>query len=177
MSEQNKNQNKGKQGGEQKAKKQKDAESGKPNQNQAASKGGAQPEEAGDLFETRLEKLEKLRAEGYDPYQKYFKPDSRSTDVHALAESELEKQTVFRLAGRIRSKRMMGKAGFMDLVDESGRIQIYGRKDEPGINFDVFKSLDLGDIVGVAGYPFVTKMGERTLHVMELELVSWLIRY
>lgn len=133
-------------------------------------------EEAGDLFETRLEKLEKLREAGYDPYQKYFRPDSLARDVHSLAEAELEKQPVFKVAGRIRSKRMMGKAGFMDLVDESGRIQIYGRKDEPGINFEVFKSLDLGDIVGVAGYPFVTKMGERTLHVTELEMVSKCLR-
>ena len=177
MAEQGKNQNKGAQvQKEQKSSKQKDAESAKPNQAQTAGKGGPQAEEAGDLFETRLEKLEKLRADGYDPYQKYFKPDSLASDVHALAESELEKQPVFKVAGRIRSKRMMGKAGFMDLVDESGRIQIYGRKDEPGINFDVFKSLDLGDIVGVAGYPFVTKMGERTLHVTELELVSKCLR-
>ncbi|MCB1167127.1 MAG: hypothetical protein KDK33_13280, partial [Leptospiraceae bacterium] len=132
--------------------------------------------ESGDLYETRLEKLEKLRADGYDPYQKHFRPEAKASDVHALPEKDLESQPVFKLGGRIRSKRMMGKAGFMDLVDDSGRIQIYGRKDEEGINFDVFKSLDLGDIVGVVGYPFVTKMGERTLHVTELELVSKCLR-
>lgn len=177
MSDNSKKQSSARKGSGEPGSKQKiDAESGSAGKKQSADNQPSPSEDSGDLFETRLEKLEKLRAQGYDPYQKYFKPDSLARNVHDLPEGDIEKQPVFRVAGRIRSKRMMGKAGFMDLVDESGRVQIYGRKDEPGINFDVFKSLDLGDIVGVAGYPFVTKMGERTLHVTELELVSKCLR-
>ena len=177
MSDNSKKQSSARKGSGEPGSKQKiDAESGSAGKKQSAGNQPSPAEDSGDLFETRLEKLEKLRAQGYDPYQKYFKPDSLARNVHDLPEGDIEKQPVFRVAGRIRSKRMMGKAGFMDLVDESGRVQIYGRKDEPGINFDVFKSLDLGDIVGVAGYPFVTKMGERTLHVTELELVSKCLR-
>ncbi|MEQ8353514.1 MAG: lysine--tRNA ligase [Leptospiraceae bacterium] len=177
MSDNSKKQSSARKGSGEPGSKQKiDAESGSAGKKQSAGNQPSPAEDSGDLFETRLEKLEKLRAQGYDPYQKYFKPDSLARNVHDLPEGDIEKQPVFRMAGRIRSKRMMGKAGFMDLVDESGRVQIYGRKDEPGINFDVFKSLDLGDIVGVAGYPFVTKMGERTLHVTELELVSKCLR-
>ena len=120
----------------------------------------------------RIEKLNKLKADGKDPYinTKY--------DVTHLAKDirdhfdDLENKDVA-LAGRITSRRIMGKASFADIRDASDRMQIYVRIDEIGADeFAEFKTWDLGDIVGVTGYVFKTKTGEISVHVKSIKLLS-----
>lgn len=132
----------------------------------------------------RRESLNKIRELGIDPYP------AESFDVNASANGILknyEKKKLdyknVSLAGRIMSRRVMGKASFAELQDYSGRIQLYIARDEicPGddktLYNDLFKKLlDIGDIIGVKGYVFTTKVGEITVHVTELVLLAKSLR-
>ncbi len=132
------------------------------------------PQDSGDQFEARLAKLTEMVGAGENPYANRFERKARAADVlAAIAAGPDERE--FAVAGRIRSRRMMGKAGFMDLEDETGRIQLYGARDDIA-NFDLFKSLDLGDIVGVTGRGFVTKTGQPSIHLHSLILLSKCLR-
>ena len=131
-----------------------------------------QLENLSEQHRIRIEKLNKLKADGKDPYiiTKY--------DVTTLAADirdnydELEGKDVS-IAGRMMTRRIMGKASFADLRDTSDRMQIYVRIDEIGKEqFDEFKTWDLGDIVGVTGYVFKTKTGEISVHVKSIKLLS-----
>ena len=133
-------------------------------------------EDTSDLFENRLRKLDELRAAGRDPFQAYFQPDARAAELIARDQAGFEESEIFALAGRIRSKRLMGKAAFMDLEDASGRIQLYGNKQDLGDSFADFKALDLGDIVGVTGFLFVTRLGQTTLHLKSVQLLAKSLR-
>ncbi len=81
-----------------------------------------------------------------------------------------------RTAGRIMTRRNMGKSTFADLRDESGRIQIYGKKDELGDHYDPFSNLSLGDIIGLEGSCFVSKTGEKSIRVEKFEILSAIVR-
>ncbi len=82
-----------------------------------------------------------------------------------------------RTAGRLMARRIMGKSTFSDLRDETGRIQIYGKKDDLGDeNYDAFTSLSLGDIIGMEGVLFVSKTGEKSIRVEKFELLSKIVR-
>lgn len=82
-----------------------------------------------------------------------------------------------RTAGRVMSRRNMGKSTFADLRDETGRIQMYGKKDELGdANYDAFVSLSLGDIIGIEGVLFTSKTGEKSIRVEKYELLSKIVR-
>jgi lysyl-tRNA synthetase class 2 len=123
------------------------------------------------LVKERMEKADKIRAAGMDPYANDFRPeldcdDFKSTYGSGSAE-ELEKlQTVVTLAGRIIAIRESGKAWFMNIRDASGDIQIYVKKDRVGEKtFDSLKLCDIGDVVGIAGTPMRTKTGELTVGV------------
>ena len=120
----------------------------------------------------RREKLESLRSEGLDPFvQTKFE---LSHDSAAIKENfdALEGQTV-RVAGRLMSKRGMGKASFCDLQDCAGRIQLFAKIDELGEEaFGRFKKYDIGDIVGVVGEPFRTKTGEMSVRAKQITLLS-----
>ena len=120
----------------------------------------------------RREKLESLRSEGLDPFvQTKF---DVSHDSAAIKENfdALEGQTVS-VAGRLMSKRGMGKASFCDLQDRAGRIQLFAKIDELGEEaFGRFKKYDIGDIVGVVGEPFRTKTGEMSVRAKEITLLS-----
>lgn len=123
----------------------------------------------------RLEKLDGIRAKSY-PYPNDVKPSALSGDIRLSAESENQKEPESRtrscLAGRLMSFRLMGKAAFCNLQDSDGRVQLYIKKDEIGEEvFKEFKTYDLGDIVEVKGYPFITKTGEPSLHVESIRLV------
>ncbi len=131
-----------------------------------------QLENLSEQHRIRIEKLNKLKADGKDPYiiTKY--------DVTTLAADirdnydELEGKDVS-IAGRMMTRRIMGKASFADLRDTSDRMQIYVRIDEIGKEqFDEFKTWDLGDIIGVTGYVFKTKTGEISVHVKSIKLLS-----
>ena len=124
----------------------------------------------------RREKLAALQAEGRDPFlQTRFDRTSNATQIREQFE-ELEGSTQ-RIAGRLMSKRGMGKASFCDLQDQDGRIQIYVQVDDLGKEeYDRFKKLDIGDIIGCEGEVFRTKRGETSLHVKNYVLLSKSIR-
>jgi len=114
-------------------------------------------EDTNSLIEQRKAKLAALRAKGIDPFQNKFTP----TESCAAAHDNYTEGREVAVAGRITAHREMGKSMFIDVRDQSGRIQIYAQKnalgDEP---WDVFTHLDLGDFVGVRGTLFTTKTGE-----------------
>ena len=125
-----------------------------------------------DQVKVRREKLEALRAEGLDPFvQTKFEVTSSAKEIKDRFE-ELEGKTVT-LAGRLMSKRGMGKVTFCDLQDNTGRIQLYVRFDAMDEEaFKRFKKNDIGDIVGVKGDVFKTERGEISLRVHEATLLS-----
>ncbi len=120
----------------------------------------------------RREKLEALRAEGLDPFvQTKFDFDAHAADIKADYEG-FEGKTVS-LAGRLMSKRGMGKVSFCDLQDSTGRIQIFVKIDELGEeSFGRFKKYDIGDIIGVTGEVFKTKTEEISVRVKAVTLLS-----
>ena len=125
-----------------------------------------------DQVMVRREKLENLRAEGMDPFvQTKFEVTSDSQTIKNNYEA-MEGTTV-RLAGRLMSKRGMGKVSFCDLQDNEGRIQLFVKIDELGEeSFERFKKNDIGDIVGVSGEIFKTKTGEVSVRVKEATLLA-----
>ncbi len=109
------------------------------------------------LIKQRKEKLEALRANGIDPFKNKFTPMEKCAEARA---NYVEGREVA-LAGRITAHRDMGKSQFIDIRDQSGRIQLYAQKQTLGDEqFEIFKHLDLGDFVGVRGTMFTTKTGE-----------------
>ncbi len=125
-----------------------------------------------DQVKVRREKLEALRAEGIDPFlETRFEVTSTSAIIKNQFEA-MEGQSV-RLAGRLMSKRGMGKVSFCDLQDRDGRIQLYVKFDEMEESaFQRFKKNDIGDIVGVVGDVFKTERGEISVRVHEATLLS-----
>lgn len=133
----------------------------------------AAPEEnLTELLQIRRDKLQELRRSGMDPYaQTKYRCTSDSRTIKEKFE-ELEGQPVS-IAGRIMSKRGMGKAVFADLQDDKGRIQLYVRIDEMGEErLNWFKKYDIGDIVGVEGEVFRTKRGEISVRTRNVTLLS-----
>ena len=129
-----------------------------------------------DLLKIRRDKLKELQSEGRDPFQQTrYEVKSYSQDIKDHFE-ELEGQ-ITTVAGRLMSKRGMGKAVFCDLQDRQGRIQLYVRIDEMGEGpFNRFKKLDIGDIVGVEGEVFRTKRGEISVKANAVKLLSKSLR-
>ena len=133
------------------------------------------PEQAVDMNELlriRREKLAELQNAGADPFvQVRFDRTHHTTDITSNFEA-LEGQNV-RLAGRMMSKRIMGKLTFADLSDRYGRIQLCVKRDLLGTEeYKAFKKLDIGDLIGVAGEVFRTQKGEISVRVSELVLLS-----
>lgn len=134
----------------------------------------------------RREALKKLRDLGIEPYPAaQFHLTHSSGDIHDGFEKqpEAEEFKEVSIAGRIMTKRIMGKASFGDIQDAQGRMQLYFNRDEicPGedktLYNEVFKKLlDIGDFIGVKGFVFKTQMGETTLHVKELMVLSKSLR-
>ncbi len=120
----------------------------------------------------RLEKLNQLIAEGRNPYE-IVRYDRTHLSGEILANYDsLENQTVS-IAGRMMSRRVMGKASFAHLQDLNGRIQIYVRRDDVGEDaYKDFKSYDIGDVIGVKGFVFKTKSGEVSVHAQEITLLT-----
>jgi lysyl-tRNA synthetase class 2 len=132
----------------------------------------------------RRQSLEELRKRGIDPYPAALYPvNAYAADIKANYEANPEKYTDVCLAGRLMSRRIMGKASFAELKDSSGRIQIYLNRDEicPGEDKELYNTvfkrlLDLGDFIGVKGYVFKTQVGEISVHVKELVLLAKSLR-
>ena len=141
------------------------------NQNTAAAE-----QDLSEILQVRRDKLAALRAEGRDPFKETrFDVTHHAQDIKdnfdALEGSEV------RVAGRLMSKRGMGKVSFCDLQDKSGRIQLYARKDEMDEEeYNRFKKYDIGDIVGVDGEVFRTQRGEMSVRAKTITLLSKSLR-
>ena len=124
------------------------------------------------LLQIRRDKLKQLQEEGNDPFQlTRYVVDNDSANIKANFDA-LEGQEVS-IAGRLMSKRGMGKVSFCDLQDKSGRIQLYARRDEMDeAEYARFKKYDIGDIVGVKGVVFRTQRGEMSVRVVTVTLLS-----
>ena len=127
-----------------------------------------------ELLHFRREKLEGLKQRGIDPFGRQFETTHEPGRLKASFADGIQT----RLAGRILSRREMGKASFFDLGDITGRIQCYVNKGEIGDEaYETFTQLlDIGDFVGVAGETFTTKKGERSVNVKELTVLSKSLR-
>ena len=139
-------------------------------------------EELNDQFQVRRDKMARIAEMGLDPFGQKFVRTHLSqeiiTEFSGLENEELEEKSIeVSLAGRIMTKRGKGKAGFAHLKDVSGQIQIYVRKDAIGEDaYELFKMADLGDIVGVKGIVFKTKVGELSIKVTEFTFLTKSLR-
>ena len=131
----------------------------------------------------RRQSLNELRNLGIDPYPAALYPtDAFSTDIKAEFKDEESGKNVC-VAGRIMSRRIMGKAAFVELQDSKGRIQVYISRDDinteaqPEMYNTVFKKLlDIGDFIGIKGFVFRTQTGEISVHTQELTVLSKSLR-
>ncbi len=134
-------------------------------------------DETSELIQQRIKKLESLRRDAIDPYPNDFRATHTSRDLHeafdSLPDEELKSiGETFRLAGRIMAIRDFGKASFVQIQDRKGRIQVYIRKDMVGeAAFQLFKTLDIGDFIGLGGKIFRTKTRELTLQAQSFRLL------
>ena len=127
------------------------------------------------IMDFRLEKLEKLRELGVNPYPYSFDTSHHSKEILANFDKLADKPVS--VAGRIISLRKMGKASFFHVQDMKGKIQVYIKRDEVGEDkYEIFKVLDIGDIVGISGQVFKTKTEEVTINCGKLVLLSKSIR-
>ena len=132
----------------------------------------------------RRNSLQALRDMGIEPYPAAEYPvTAYSDDIIRNFDDNLEPPREVSIAGRIMSRRIMGKASFVELMDSHGRIQVYISRDEicPGENKDLYnvvfkKLLDIGDIIGIEGYVFRTQTGEITVHARKLTVLSKSLR-
>ena len=132
----------------------------------------SQIENLSEVLQVRRDKLSELQKMGRDPFKiSKYNVSHHSNEVVDNYDS-LEGQKVS-IAGRIMSKRIMGKASFMHLQDQNGRIQAYVKRDDIGVDeYKLFKTYDIGDIVGIEGFVFKTKTEEVSVHVEKLVLLS-----
>lgn len=139
--------------------------------------------ELSDQEQFRRESLVKLRGMGINPYPAAeYVVNAYSDEVKENFKDDAEPRQVS-MAGRLMSRRIMGKASFADLKDSKGRIQLYVSRDEicPGDDKELYntvfkKLLDIGDFIGIKGYVFRTQMGEISVHVSELTVLSKSLR-
>jgi len=128
-----------------------------------------------EIINFRMQKLERLREAGIDPFPHNFKPTNYSNEIKDQFKV-LENKDVI-VAGRIMAMRKMGKASFFHIEDSDGRIQVYIKKDEVGDSlYNIFKLLDIGDFIGVNGFVFKTKTKEISVHAKSITVLAKSIR-
>ena len=129
-------------------------------------------ENLGELLKIRRDKLTALQEAGQDPFQiTKFEKKNNTQEIRDNFEAMEEKPV--QIAGRLMSKRVMGKVTFCDLQDREGRVQLYVRRDEVGEEpYKTFKKYDIGDIVGVDGVVFRTQRGEISVRAVKVTLLS-----
>jgi len=143
----------------------------KPNTQPGQAEAAHRPEQA--LIEQRKAKLAALRAKGIDPFKNKFTP----AETCAQARARYAEGREVALAGRITAHRDMGKSMFLDIRDQSGRIQIYAQKQTLGDEqFEIFKHLDLADFIGVRGTMFTTKTGEISVRLTSFVILAKALR-
>ena len=136
-------------------------------------------EKVNEIFQVRRDKLAALKENGKNPFEE-VKYDVTATSAQIVAnykdeddEIPAEEKTIVSVAGRMMSRRIMGKASFAHLSDSEGKIQVYIKRDEVGeLDYADFKKWDIGDILGIEGYAFRTKTGEISLHAKKIKLLS-----
>ena len=132
-------------------------------------------EELSELLLQRRRKVNALWQAGINPYPNDYKPQHTAADVLAAygnADQIDAQDADFVLAGRIIARRSFGKAAFVQIQDRSGRIQVYVRKDDLSEEmFAQFETFDIGDIIGIAGFPFRTQKGELSIHARMVRLL------
>ncbi len=137
-------------------------------------------EDSSALMDQRREKLEEIRQLGVDPYAYKYSPTHTTQEIReqfAEVGDQPDETKSVRVAGRIMTKRDHGKSGFAHLQDGSGRLQIYVRQNAVGEEaYQVYRKLDVGDIIGVDGPVFRTRTGELTVLVNEVELLAKSLR-
>jgi len=132
------------------------------------------------LIAQRIEKLNQIRASGVNPYPYNFNQKDHASEIlekyKKLKNHEVTKEKVS-IAGRIMTIRLMGKASFLHIQDETGKIQAYVRQDDIGEkSYELFKKFDMGDIIGIEGIIFSTKAGEISVWAKKIELLCKSIR-
>ncbi|MCQ2426550.1 MAG: lysine--tRNA ligase, partial [Lachnospiraceae bacterium] len=129
-------------------------------------------EDVGEIFRIRREKLKALQDAGQDPFTlTKFDFNAYSEEIRSNFD-EMEGKHVS-IAGRMMSRRIMGKAAFAGIADEKGSIQIYVRRDDVGDDvYAGFKKWDIGDVIGIEGFVFRTKMGEISVHAEKITLLA-----
>ena len=128
-----------------------------------------------EIINFRMQKLERLREAGVDPFPHNFKPTNYSNEIKDQFKV-LENKDVI-VAGRIMAMRKMGKASLFHIEDSDGRIQVYIKKDEVGDSlYNIFKLLDIGDFIGVNGFVFKTKTKEISVHAKSITVLAKSIR-
>ncbi|SDN10051.1 lysine--tRNA ligase [Sediminibacillus halophilus] len=139
-------------------------------------------EELNDQLQVRREKLQHLQEQGLDPFGTKFERTHLAEEIKqaydGFSKEELEeKEAEATIAGRIMTKRGKGKAGFTHIQDLSGQIQLYIRKDKVGEEaYELFTTADIGDIIGVTGTVFKTKVGELSVKASEFQMLTKSLR-
>ncbi|MBE0415393.1 MAG: lysine--tRNA ligase [Dehalococcoidia bacterium] len=123
-----------------------------------------------NIIQQRLEKLQRIRQQGVDPYPHRYHRSHTTKEAITLFERDGNAQVS--LAGRIVASRPMGKATFIDIRDSSGKIQVYFRSELLGEKYEFLKEFDIGDIIGVEGKLFRTHSGEITLGATDFAMLS-----
>ncbi|MBN2789418.1 MAG: lysine--tRNA ligase [Candidatus Delongbacteria bacterium] len=137
-------------------------------------------EDQGKLINTRIEKIKEIREMGINPFPYNYDVRNFSSDIISNFEdfdSEVHENKIVSLAGRIMSTRIMGKAAFASIMDQKGKIQLYvALKNIGETDYNLFKKLDIGDIIGVEGTVKKTNVGEITVYITKLVLLTKNIR-
>ena len=128
------------------------------------------------LVKVRYDKLKQLQEMGIDPYPNRYEVKDKIRAViekHSALQPEEKTEDFVKIAGRMMARREMGKASFGNVKDFTGSLQFYIREDDVGKDaYNLFKILDIGDIIGLEGFVFKTKKGELSVHVQKIELLS-----
>lgn len=124
-----------------------------------------------DIRQQRIDKIKMMQEKGINPYPHRFERIDTATDI--INNFDENTPALVKAAGRIKSKRVMGKASFGNIEDHTGLIQFYVARDVLGEEeYALFKTYDLGDIIGIEGETFLTKKGERSIRVQKITLLS-----
>lgn len=133
--------------------------------------------EINEQRQVRIDKMHKMEEAGFKPFGHKFDWTHHAKDVEEDFEALSTSEKEVKLAGRVMAKRGQGKTSFIDLMDKTGRIQLYVRKDVVGEeNYALIKMMDIGDIIGVTGTVFRTHMGEISIRATKLDILSKSLR-
>lgn len=147
------------------------------NKHQVEEKAPLTDVEINEQVQNRIDKMHKIEEHGWRPFGHRFEWTHRSADVKDQFETLAEAEAEVKMAGRVMAIRGHGKTCFMDMQDKTGRMQLYVRKDVLGEeDYSLVKMMDIGDTIGVTGIPFRTHMGEVSIKVVKMEMLSKSLR-